>query len=45
MAGKWTALAVFGVFTLLALADADFHQQDTKFTLSPEASMSLKENV
>ena len=45
MTGKWMALAVFGVFALLALTDADFHQEDTKLTLTPEARMSLKENM
>ena len=43
MTGKWTALSVFGVFALLALTDADFHQEDTKFTLTPEAGFSMKE--
>merc|ERR1719471_611115 len=36
MTGKWMTLAVFGVFALLALTDADFHQEDSKFTLTPE---------
>ena len=45
MTGKWISLTVFGVFALLALTDADFHQEDAKLTLTPEARMSLKENM
>ena len=43
MTGKWVALA-FAVLALLAVADADFHQEDSEMTLTPEASYCLKRN-
>ena len=44
MAGKWTALAV-AALALLAIARADFHQEDTEATLTREASSRLKEKL
>ena len=45
MAGKWTALAVVAALALLAIARADFHQEDTEATLTREASSRLKKEA
>ena len=45
MAGKWTALAVVAALALLAVARADFHQEDTEATLTREASSRLNKKL